>query len=353
MMNVSRRFLALVRPAGGLLLMLLIPAEAGAQGSLTPPGAPGPTMKTLEQIEPRIPISSLPFVITNAGSYYVTTNLTGQPGISISASGVTVDLMGFELVGGGGAGVGVSSGQSNVCVRNGTIRNWAGNGVSASGLFNGRFEGLRLIGNRNLAGIAVGRGCIVDRCIAVGNLDRGIEAEMDSLITHCVAAQNGVGIDVSRGSRVRDCTSVSNSFVGIAADFGSTIMDCTVRANVEDGLWVANNCRVVQNHCYTNGTAATGGAGIRVTGFENVIEGNSVIDNRRGIYIERIDGRNLVIRNVARDNFLTGVGNRNYDIATGNRVAQTVIIPFNGVALAGETGGNASGTTDPWSNLSY
>ena len=30
------------------------------QGSLTPPGAPGETMKTLAQVEPRTPISSLP-----------------------------------------------------------------------------------------------------------------------------------------------------------------------------------------------------------------------------------------------------------------------------------------------------
>jgi len=32
-----------------------------AQGGLAPPGAPTPTMKTLAQIEPRTPISSLPF----------------------------------------------------------------------------------------------------------------------------------------------------------------------------------------------------------------------------------------------------------------------------------------------------
>ena len=47
-----------------------------AQGGLTPPGAPAPTMKSLAQIEPRTPISSVPFTISTAGSYYLTTNVT-------------------------------------------------------------------------------------------------------------------------------------------------------------------------------------------------------------------------------------------------------------------------------------
>src|ERR1700753_1472427 len=77
--------------------------SALAQGNLTPPGAPGATMKSLDQIEARTPISSTSFVISAPGSYYLTTNLTmtgdekNTNAISITVSGVTLDLNGFTI----------------------------------------------------------------------------------------------------------------------------------------------------------------------------------------------------------------------------------------------------------------
>lgn len=141
-----KRTLALALTAGLLLLASWLPA----QGPLTPPGAPAPTMKTLDQVEPRTPISSLPFTIASAGSYYLTGNLSGGAGggILIGATGVTLDLMGFELVGGTGDGISVSAGRSNVVIRNGTVRNWSGDGVDASGAGQGRLERLRAVGNQ-------------------------------------------------------------------------------------------------------------------------------------------------------------------------------------------------------------
>jgi hypothetical protein len=74
----------------------LQPSALLAQGSLTPPGAPAPTMKTLAQIEPRTPIAAAPFTISAPGSYYLTTNLTVSGGTAITA---TIGIGCYALVG--------------------------------------------------------------------------------------------------------------------------------------------------------------------------------------------------------------------------------------------------------------
>ena len=86
-------------------------------------------MMTLSQIEPRTPISSSPYTISNPGSYYLTTNIVGvssQNGINISANNVTLDLNGFSLQGISSAinGISIQTGYTNVTVRNGTISGW-------------------------------------------------------------------------------------------------------------------------------------------------------------------------------------------------------------------------------------
>ncbi|HSY43285.1 MAG TPA: right-handed parallel beta-helix repeat-containing protein, partial [Candidatus Acidoferrum sp.] len=85
--------------AAFLTFAILYPSSLHAQGSLTPPGPPGPTMLTLSQIEPRTPISGAPMTILTSGSYYLTTNLTvgSASAIVIDANNVTLDLNGFTI----------------------------------------------------------------------------------------------------------------------------------------------------------------------------------------------------------------------------------------------------------------
>ena len=120
-----------------LVCLLALASTVTAQGPLTPPGAPGPTMKTLQQVEPRTPIGSLPFTINTPGSYYVTTNLTGtggSSGITINSDDVTLDLCGFALIGVAGSlgGISMPATRHRITIRNGIIKEWGGHGVNGS-----------------------------------------------------------------------------------------------------------------------------------------------------------------------------------------------------------------------------
>ena len=252
-----------------LLAVIGLFATRAFGGPLDPPGPP--TTGTDGVRGPGTPIDHLPFPISTAGYYYVTrplTGTTGQPGITISSSNVTVDLGGFTLGGGASPGDGISVGAfRNVTIRNGAVRAW-GNGIQA---------------------LACGD-CRVDNVQASSNSITGFKIGAQSDISNCNASLNGG--------------------LGIFVDSG-TVRNCTITENRDGGVTVESNSFVEGNRVSGNGSTVFLGS-LAVEGGLNVIRDNQIVGNT---------GTDVFIKSGATANVLTGnvycVGS---DLGTGTVV---------------------------------
>jgi len=232
-------------------------------GSLQPPSAPAATMKTLDQVEPRIPInadstpgdSSNGYIISESGSYYLAGNLTtdDKNGIKVTADDVTIDLNGFTLKGSDTkTGIYVYDLRKNTIIRNGIIRDFS-LGIS---------QNLTTSSNCSVIGVTV-----------TSNAERGINLiGASSIIKDCVISENGTDAEAIY---IRGILTGDNSIVT-----GNTVHDNGGNAIFGlgmSGITVGKNCIV------SNNTAAGGGGGAVHSTLTNcIVTANHAADDGGG-----------------------------------------------------------------------
>jgi hypothetical protein len=265
-----------------------------AQGSLTPPGAPAPTMLTLSQVEPRTPVDAThtpgnsfeKFIINQPGSYYLTSNinLTNGEAVEITTNGVTLDLNGFTISSTDPAGsayairLQVPSGGGDITIVNGHIKGGVtNNGTSFSGpgfgsainspgttQQNVRITGISISGC-SYYGIYLGTGSstVVESC-NVQNI--GFMGIFANTVSHSSAYQ--CGNDGIYANTAADCTGQGvSSGTGIST---TTANNCYGYSTGSGAGLVATTA----NNCY--GYSAGSGTGLWVTGTAIACYGQSV-----------------------------------------------------------------------------
>jgi hypothetical protein len=206
-------------------------------------------MKTLDQVEPRTPISSAPFTISTAGSYYLTGPLTvaSGSGISINTDNVTLDLNGFTIASTSGVasgnGVSINGNRRNVWVRNGFIRGTTtfSGGVFAGGGFLGGVDGLGpATANLRVSEVSVAG-------VAQDGIDLGATPPGTSVVERChVAVCGGNGI---RAAVVHECLVSTAGGSGILAevvrDSVGESVDAVTSSDGVAGASLVDHCRGV------------------------------------------------------------------------------------------------------------
>lgn len=240
-----------------------------AQGALTPPGAPAPTMKSLDQVEARTAITNRNSLVTisQPGSYYLTGNLTVTTGngIDIITNGVTLDLNGFTIrsAAASATGYGIllnSSGPNDTTILNGHIRGSVTN--NGAGVYggNGFLYGINYIG-------ALPKNVLVSRVSVSGCLTYGIYLDTgdSTVVEGCTvrtAGFQGIVASTVKGSSAVDCGSGGISGTAVSDSRGESVGTGIFAATAqncygEGGSGAGVNCTSGQN-CYGNSNTSSG-----------------------------------------------------------------------------------------------
>jgi hypothetical protein len=338
---MKNKILNLLRTGVALAVLNAPFTTSFAQGSLIPPaGTPAPVMKSLDQIEPRIAVNSLPgtangmHVINQTGNYYLTADVVGtvgKHGILINAKDVTIDLNGFTILGTvAGAVNGITlldedgGYGSGLTVRNGTIENWGGGGIQYFSQPARLIEDVSIRGCK--AGIRLHTVDIIRRCTVVGgggatggiSITDGFTKVEDSRVQGIFAgATAAAGISLNNGLvQNSQVLSISgNPAYGIKIDSQSGVVDrCKVDQVYGSALTsVGIKATTVRDSSFTDGYSF--GANASLTGIA-------------GQHIER-----CTVKTIPAGASGTGIGIQG--IASGGLIAQCLVEQVSGYRAYG------------------
>lgn len=387
-----------------LAAALLALAALVTAGNLNPPaGVVMPTMKTLDQIEPRTPLNAQTapgdatnqFRITQRGSYYLTGDITGVAGkncIEIAATGVILDLNGYRLEGVTGSLAGIITIHDHGTIRNGTVHNFAV-GINALEAVGIRLQNISST-NHDGACIRASVAAIIENCTTeYGDIgfdvfesatitnctsryaeSYGFRVEDGCTLTNCTAVFTDIGFAVNGPSVLTNCTSQSNSLDGFRAQESSILTDCIATNNAGAGFTGIARNRFTRCNARDNGygfsiteansvvecTASSNDAnGVRINGNANTVERSTCHENTSaGINISTGAANNI------DSNLLTYNGTSGLFITTGDNIAtrnrargnSTTNYTFGGnneygVIITNPGAGFTS--TSPWANFAY
>lgn len=322
----------------------------------------------------KIPISQLPFTITQSGSYIVTQKLSGTSGITIQANNVSIDLNFFSLNGNAGntaSGITVSGTRTGVTIYNGYIQGWGEDGISAATA--NSFVGLHLqLLNNGGDGLVCGDACTleqchalsngldgldtgnqsrVEHCTATANLDTGIESENRCEISQSVCSSNGdQGVITGAESIIAHVTSFQNNHYGIRAGNHNQIHDCIASSNGFSGFYISNAgyafgnlSKLNSQHGYEAGqdvvlldnvADSNTGNGFLSSFNGGKLDNNNSSDNAIGYEITGTDW--LIIKNTASGNLVNA-----FSISGSNKLATIITVA------------NLNTNTNPYANISF
>jgi len=279
--------------------------------------------------------------ITEPGSYYLDRQVmggVGKHGIVITASHVTLDLNGYEVVGVAGSRSGiVVEAETGVVVRGGGVHGWGEHGVEAERCDAAHVECIRATDNMK-DGVRLGHGGSGDSIRAIDNGGNGIVLSSGSTLHNCsVVASGRAGIDATENSRVIDCAASACAGDGIRVGGGSvvrasvarhnlgcgivasrlcTVSECDAVNNDGDGIKVDTECCVLRSRSH----GSRGGAGVRTIGQGNRIDENTCVENRIGIVAS--ESGNIITRNTISASAETAM-----EVANGNRAGRLLATP--------------------------